>query len=81
MHVFESIAYLEPTLTLDLLNPTDSGRMYAQRTYFSSKRASPLQVYNIYHIESLKAKGFTILLPHQEITNPSWLKCVACSDQ
>jgi hypothetical protein len=45
MNVFESIAYLEPILTLDLLNPTDSGRMYAQRTYFSSKRASPLQVF------------------------------------
>jgi hypothetical protein len=62
MNVFEPVAYLEPILTLDQLNPTDSGRMYAQRTYFSSKRASPLQVYNIYHIESLKAKGFTILV-------------------
>jgi hypothetical protein len=34
INVFESIAYLEPILTLDLLNHTDSGRMYAQRTYF-----------------------------------------------
>jgi hypothetical protein len=41
------IAYLEPILTLDLLNHTDSGRMYAQRTYFfelaESKHYNKLQ--------------------------------------
>ena len=35
INVFEYIAYLQPILTLDLLDRTDCGRMYAQRTYFS----------------------------------------------